>query len=231
MSVPYLIIFIFFIFLGNFNAQAAVRLNASGDLVLYDTSAPSGDFTVMGWVYITTDRNDWTAFFWIGDDTESNAASSIFIGANTTGTQIEVNVVENTVTDITGSNLSTGTWYHIAVVGNTGPAEGLALYLNGASDGTGTSGNGAFSAERVQVGNNSVSEYLDGRVCAFKLYNAQLTQAEVQQEMRHIRPVRTANLWQWAPLWGSGDVADYSGNGRNFTAANLSTEDNPPVGW
>ncbi len=212
---------------------ASVRSNGSGDDLLYDTDAPSGNFTAMFWLYITTDRNAFSCALWMGSDTSGDYAASIYLGTDSNGTTLAVYSHNSTATaTISGTNLSTATWYHVALVGNTGISQSMTLYLNGASDGTGTSGSeAAFSAQRVQLINDTASEFFNGRVMAFKLYNAQLTLAEIQQEMRHIRPVRTENLWQWAPLWGSGDVVDYSGNGRSFTATSLATEDNPPVGW
>ncbi len=227
---------IFFVFWGNLNAQAAVRGDSTSDDLIYDTSAPSGDFTIMMWVYIVTDTNTFAVFMYMGEDTLCGGTSyincSIWFGVGGDGTTLSVFALSDVAERLGGSNLSTATWYHVALVGNTGPGEALTLYLNGVSDDTGTTGSASpYSAERVRFFLNPDVENFNGRIAAFKLYNAQLTQAEILQEMRHIRPVRTANLWQWAPLWGSGDVNDYSGNGRNFTAANLSTEDGPPVGW
>lgn len=80
-----------------------------------------------------------------------------------------------------------------------------------------------------------VFEIYNGRHSNFKAWSTNLSQAEVQQEMRSYTPVRTANLYSWTPFVDAStgsDFLDYSGNGRNWTETGTVTfEDNPPISW
>ena len=80
----------------------AIRFDASGDSL--SRTRLAGAKTVMAWIYIVTDRNDYTVFFGLG--------SNELIGTGSDGTTL---LHYDGVTERTGSALSTGTWYHLAL--------------------------------------------------------------------------------------------------------------------
>jgi len=130
-------------------------------------------------------------------------------------------------TDTTGSAISLSTWYHCAWVSN---GDNNTVYLNGVSDITKST---TDWAERFSVGTYvSNSDFFDGRIAHFKAWDGvQLSVEEIVQEMRSVRPRRTANLFLWSHFMASTS-ADNSGNGNAWTVVGSPTiEDGPPVGW
>ena len=69
-----------------------------------------------------------------------------------------------------------------------------------------------------------------GSIAAVKLWDAELSSAELEAERLTYRPQRLTNLHLWSPLLV--DSLDYSGAGKNWTeAGTLTWEDGPPIGW
>ncbi len=208
-------------------ARAAVRVDNSADTLSRTTDLPAtASFTMMAWVRLVVDTNSFSAIFHYGRNDTTADDEEMWLQTNTDGTTLNLDVPGASI--VLGSALTVGTWYHLAVV-KSGTA--YTAYLNGTSDITAT-GNAPTSA-RLDVMNDQWVEQLNGRMCAVKIYEAALTQAEILNEMRSYRPKRTANLYGWWPMLSAGDGAvDYSGNGRDWTVGGtLTTEDGPPVSW
>ena len=54
--------------------------------------------------------------------------------------------------------------------------------------------------------------------CQFYLYDAALSNSEIEDQRNFAYPRRTANLREWLPMdSGAGRNVDFSGNGRNYT--------------
>lgn len=212
-----------------------VRFDASADRLLRTASLPSYNsaYTAMGWVYLVSDLNATVTIFAIDDNIDD--IDAINLGSDGVTLQLGV-VVGGVSTGPSGTTLSTGTWYHVAIV--RASATDCRLYLNGALDiGPDTRDvSGRSAATRLEWGafaSVNLSRF-DGRVAAIKIWDAALSAEEVAAEVRSIRPQRLANLNGWWPCFpGSGERArDYSGNGRNWTeSGTLTDEDPPPVGW
>jgi hypothetical protein len=101
-------------------------------------------------------------------------------------------------------------WYHIAISVSGSGAGQVKVYVDGVLRLT-TDGNPA--AERLSIGNNGHSEWLDGNAASVKVYNASLTATEIVQEMNSFAPVRTSGLNNWSPLQtGSSATFDQSGH-------------------
>ncbi|HQW90835.1 MAG TPA: LamG domain-containing protein, partial [Nitrospira sp.] len=200
----------------------AIRFDASGDSL--SRARLAGAKTVMAWVYITTDRNDYTVFFGLG--------SNELIGTGGDGTTL---LHYDGTMERTGSNLSTGTWFHLAYVSNGDAlANGFTVYLNGAADITYTVRSLTSAGTNMYLGNDEYSEWLNGRMAHVKIWNVALTAAEIQQEMYSSRPQRFTNLWSWLPMIesGSGRNSEWSSSGNTWTAnGTLADEDGPPVAW
>lgn len=207
----------------------AIRFDASGESLSRTTNLPTiTAFTLMGWFYISTDRNAYSSFFGFGD---SSGFDTYYLGTGTDGVTL---ITWNAAVDgPNGTTLSTATWYHAALVCDGTGGGNLRAYLNGVLDSTHDGGTEP-AAQALYVGNNLFGDWLSGRVAAIKLYSAALTAAEIAQEMRTIVPRRTANLNSWYPCFpgASERLMDYSGNGYTWTAnGTVSDEDPPPVSW
>jgi hypothetical protein len=204
------------------------RLLRTSDLLDFNSA-----YTWMAWVYLSSDLNANSVFWSLNDNTANNRDN---VWTNTDGTTLASRVVVGGVgTTVTGTNLSTATWYHVACVRES--ATSYKVYLNGALDSTNTRDiSGRTTPTRMEHGCHlsANSSRYDGRVAAIKAWSTSLTLAEVLQERLIIRPARLANLYAyWPVLPGSGErTRDYSGAGRGWTeGGTLTDEDGPPISW
>jgi hypothetical protein len=136
--------------------------------------------------------------------------------------------------NVTGaSTLSTGTWYHVALVRES--TSSLLLYVDGVQETSNTqSVTGRSAQTRTDLGSDRGGSNWDGRFYAFKAWSAALTAIEVQHEMRTIRPRRLGSLYAYWPILPGATTRarDYSGNGRNWTEnGTLTDEAEPPIMW
>lgn len=197
----------------------AVRFDGASDSLTRTRLA--GAKTAMGWFRIAVDRNDYSAFFDLGENaivcTDSDGTTLIgFLGYDFA---------------YGSTALTVGTWYHVAVTIDSDTNPTMIVYVNGAQAGSATQAY-TLTGTTMYVGSNRYGEWLNGSAAHVKLWSAVLTAAEVQQEMHTVVPARSDNLVGWYPLDTHTDVSDWSGNGNNWTAnGTLATEDNPPVTW
>lgn len=204
----------------------SIRFDASADNLSRTTLLPSiSTFTLMGWFYLSVDRNNYSTFLCFG--TTAGAEYQMV----TTADGLSLNLW-NGSTETAGSALGLGVWNHLTMVVDGTGAGGFRAYLNGALDIT-TAGNGTATAQRILVGNSPANEFLNGRGAALKFYSRAMSVAEIRAEMFCYQPVSLHRLNAWNPLLHTGDLCDYSGMGGNLTAAGtLATEDGPPrVQW
>lgn len=138
------------------------------------------------------------------------------------------------------TTINTGTWYHVALVGNS---TNLRLFLNGVLEVTSTLTNVGANSNAMTLAHYmgdapaSDHEEFEGSYAAIKIWQAELTQAEIQQEMFSIRPLRSANLFSfYTEFLNSGLIPDMSGNGRHFKKFVINQPgqepaEGPPVRW
>lgn len=210
---------------------AADRLARTSGVIDYNAS-----YTIMGWFMIVTDTNNYANIFALSDNSSNN---SDFLTTNSDGTTFAVGRTSGGAGSFTinaGTALSLNTWYHGALVRDTG-AGNLYAYLNGTLDATNSSSIASRAAStRTECGGATTGNLspFNGRMYAVKAWQAALTAAEIRNEMNLIRPARFANIHLWTPLLaGSGErVRDYSGAGRDWTeGGTLTDEAPPPVSW
>lgn len=211
----------------------AVRFDAAADRLLRTTNLPTGQFTVSFWVYLVSDLNAYSAFWYMGGD--NYGGSYAYIGTNADGTTL-INAAETA-----GTSLTTATWYYVAYAHQSGASQRGYTYL-----GTLTT----LAAQDIQTGLNPSqptttrmefgavgtgnSDRGNIRIANIKIWSTQLSLAQVQAEQFSIRPSNFTNLVGWYPCFpGSGERArDYSGLGYNWTeGGTLTDEDPPPVSY
>lgn len=216
----------------------AVRFDAAADRLLRTTDVlnANGAYTLMFWLYLTSDLNAYECIAYLGDGgTDFNDCDYIGFD-NSTGNPRLVLFVDaaGANSEASGSRLSINTWYHIAVVraGSTS----LALYLNGVLDITNTQNIGSRAAiTRMELGAATASNFdrFDGRADRIKAWSIAFAQPDIQVEMDQIDPVRLDNVYGWWPGFPGATerLADYGG-ARDWTAAGaLTDEDGSPVAW
>ena len=115
-------------------------------------------------------------------------------------------------------------WWFVAETNRAaGPATALYWKKEGASTLNVATGNThpAFpNATRFLVGTDDATgqnEWTDGDIAGLKVWNAELTKAELELEAQRLSPVRTADLFAYYPLQTVATMLqDQSGNGRNL---------------
>ncbi len=211
----------------------AIRISASGEYALRSASVPDEqNFTIAGWAYLVSDRAGNERWFFALE----NAGQDGFeiLGWDATG-ELSVYSSADDLGEFSSSP-SDGEWFYWAVsCAGTGGTDLKAYYIE--SDGTllseAVTGD-SFTPANLFIGSDSYDNWNNIRFAHIKVWDAVLTQTEIQQEMYVARPVRTANLHAWWPMLDGATerLADYSGNGKTLTAAGtLSDEDGPPVSW
>jgi hypothetical protein len=201
-----------------------VAFGGAGNYFTRTTALPdlNATFTMMGWYYWASTPPAVEQLY-LFNNIGSTAFDNLAMQAD-----FQYGYFNAEGSNILGSTLTTGTWYHIAMV-RAGPAS-LTGYLNGNTDITSTFnvGTSRGTVERLLVGNGVV------QAANLKVWATALTQAEVQQEMRMVRPARYANLNLWTPNWpGSGErTRDYSGNGHDWSETGTPGDGaSPPVSY
>ncbi len=210
----------------------AVRFDADADRLLRTTDLLNYNaaYTIMGWIYILSSLT-FETIFGFNDNSASNE-DTVYTRSSDTAFRFSVNGG-----GFGGSiAYALNTWYHVALVRSSATA--LTIYVNGVAEGTTatTDVSARATVTRMESGGalSTNQDRLDGRVAAIKAWSTNLTVAEILQEMVAIHPIRTANLYGWWPAFpGTTErLIDYSGNGRDWTAAGtLADEDPPPVSW
>jgi hypothetical protein len=163
-------------------------------------------------------RTDDTAHEGISVDTSGNLAIYINGGAS-----------------VAAGTVSTGVWYHGAMVRESNTS--LKFYLDGVLQGTQTFDiTGRAAAQTMALGTYLGSgsyDALTGRVESCKLWTTALTATQISDEAKFYNPANGASVWAWHPLTVHTDVTDKSGNARNWTANGTLTTGSTPgtIGW
>lgn len=202
--------------------------STSDNLSLASAFDYNGDWTIMWWHYVESFTEQNQALVVVDDGTGDNQDR---FGVSSNGQTVRLTVTAGAAnTHTTGSSVDSATWNHFTMRRESTTL--LRVLKNGGSVVTNTRDVTSRSAS------NRVRLLLGGsvwRIAGFKAWNAELTDAEIAQEMQTLRPVRTANLWAWLPLHAldvAGGAVDFSGNGRTFTvngAPDLVA--GPPLSW
>lgn len=141
-----------------------------------------------------------------------------------------------------------GKWYFVAQTIDASPAGTFTMYYSPAgcvgalSTGSVVFSFSVFTTKQFTMGNDDGDAAdFTGDIAGFRVWEAVLSSAEINNEYRQQTPFRTTNLWAFYPNQSisgavSGtDVVDFSGHARPmhlFDAAALATgAQGPPVPW
>jgi len=175
-------------------------------------------YTAMFWVNATAGTFHGTYFCFgvvdVNSDTLFAADASLTPYLEIFSASASINGARSSAFGATGYN-------HVAVVRIS--ATSIKVVINGVSDSarTHTTVSARAASSGQYLGNTSNGAYnlrSSETISDFYLYDAALTDAEIQDQMNFAYPRRTNNLREWLPLnGGSARNVDFSGNGRNYT--------------
>jgi len=214
---------------GNFPVDSYVLLDSTADYIRRNSDLPSPHaVTISGWFKRTITKNTWTKLAVLSIDTWT---SSISIGKNDSNSwMIECNGVETHFTNTIEYNK----WYYFALTCSGSGANQLKGYFFNA-DGSlletvSATGPTTFTPTRMQLGSSywDANEYLGGLLAYCRVWNAALSQAELEKELKTVSPARTADIYNYFKIWA---LYDHSGNGRTWNSGGLSYvfDNGPPV--
>jgi hypothetical protein len=209
----------------------AWRIDASGDNLRRSTSLPASTLvTICAWIKVVNDRN---GNFRCPFILETSGTGS-FVGVEWSSSNT-FDVIAGTIVSFGVTPTSATGWFFVAVTANGSGANAVHGYWAKPGDtsfNTATANGSSFTPAFLTFGNDDVSEWMDGRIAAIKVWDAELTQTELWTEMWSQTPFRRTNLHLFAPGFKHAELNDMSGNGKTLTAnGTLTTEEGPPVPW
>lgn len=205
-----------------FNASADNMIRTSG------VGCPSSTlFSACGWARRTGGGSGLQAICDI-----DNGGSRVFIGFN--GTDLAV-CQQGTYTAF-ASSPSVNQWFFWALTSaNTGAGnlKGYWAAIGATAFITQTNTGVAVSTPRILLGNNAWSNYYTGELAYVKVWDAELSSAELWQEMMQGLPVRYADINCVTPLWTAADAVKNYAIPANVWTVNgtLDNADMPPVSY
>ena len=146
----------------------------------------SGDWTVEAWVYYSAIAGSSRVIL---GKTDGGGAEDWGYGLRTGSTGSTFFEVGNGTTSITSPNftVSTGQWYQIVGVWTNVASNSIALYVNGASQGSNSHSFASIKNTTRPLyfgsfdGGATFGQWLNGRIGVTRLYNTALTAAQVLQ--------------------------------------------------
>lgn len=215
----------------------SVRLESASSESLSRTTGAlnhNSPYTVCCAFYLSSNIGDYNHMIALGDQGEPDYANADFLGTDNDGVTLRCGALIATAGGAgTGSALTVGRWYHLALVRDSVTA--LKAYLDGSLNITRTNditGRAAATIHRVGILNGLGA---NGRFAAWKEWAVALTADEIKQEMGAIRPVtHVFDAKPWYPMFpgASERTRDYSGNAYDWTEnGTISDEDPPPLPW
>lgn len=214
----------------------ALRTNASGEVVARTAALPSPTaFTICSWANLAQRLGQWQYLFFL-EDAAVTPTAYLGMGYRADDDTLEItNSIGGQVSF--GSKPTDATWFFWALACSGTGGGSLVGYWRSPTGSfvTASSVGASFTPARLALLNNGYDEWVDGRLAGVRVWDAALTQAELELEMWSLRAVRRANLHIESPFV-EGVLADndkdFSGNGKDWTrTGTLAVEKGPPVPW
>jgi hypothetical protein len=194
----------------------------------------TSDFTACGWFYFAGDTNSYSTLFCINDST-GTPNDGWYLQTQADGTTLAIWDADGGIwysTDI--GAMTVGNWYHVAIRKNGTNLRGSMRVLTTLTYTTVACAGApadTFTAANFEFGSDAYPDPVNGNLVNWKIYQADLTDAELLQESLRFVPFRWANLWAWYPMLNTGGQ-DYGPNGYHLNVSTgLTVGDNPPIVW
>lgn len=160
---------------GPVSGVASVELNGSTGYVTvpYSAALNPNAMTLEGWVRFDTTSGTQT----VVESFDSNRGWSLKLSSGLL--QLTSGDASSEQSHFNYISRSAATWYHVAIVLDAA-ADSLKLYVDAAPDiNTNRSGFVMATSGALQFGRRDTTNYLDGRLSAFTMYNSALSQADI----------------------------------------------------
>lgn len=211
----------------------AVRFDTTGEHYTRAITIGSvADWSAALWVKMVTDRAA-TSVLWQIDD--GTGASFLRVSA-WNGSALAFQTTGSTWFGTIGHTLIANEWTYVGMSATANPGQarvrvrpaGTSTFVGGSP----TQANTTFTANSVRIGGtNSSTEWLNGSIAGVRMWNAALTEDELEAESWAYMPVRATNLRVWYPLLTPSTV-DYSGNSESLSGGTgAALDDGPPISW
>src|SRR5690606_23173102 len=203
----------------------AVRFDAENDTYIRPVGwGEQPAFSVSCWVYLSTDRDDYSTVWSLDNGTGNN------IVIQTDGDGTTLGIVSNGSWSSVSLSMSVGQWYWVGVVKNGSTATVYRSTGTGTVSSTNHSVTGFLTADTLRIGQSPWGgEWLNGRMAAVKVWTDALSANEIQAERDYTSPLQTSNLRAWYPF-EVAETTDHSGNGETLSGgASPSTEPGPGI--
>lgn len=207
----------------------------SSQYAILESSVPdaNSDYTICGWIYFDAV----TGYIFGSKGSGGTAYDGLEIIYFSSDGQPTLYCDDNTgasaVSDNLDNTVSTGQWYHFAIVRE---GEEARAYRDGVLEATVTmdvSGGlrGATQDWRLAASWDG-AQYCSARYHGWKIWSRALTPAELQREKRTAMPGSFAGINGIWPFIAGQRTADFSGKGRTWSEVNSPTDaDGPPIAW
>jgi hypothetical protein len=182
--------------------NSAFRIDGEQDALQLATRPNVSNITFAGWARIAVDRNTYSSVFSIetgpGHSTEWNEVIT-----DTDGTTLKV--FDHITGDCgTVGVMTVGVWYRVAISITSSGTYSAYFGPEGSSALTKTTGSLTNISANDYTGLGGTqftsTEWFNGRLAGARVWNAVLSDAEIEREFKSYTPVRTANiLGAWIP--------------------------------
>ena len=193
------------------------------------TYLPNGTdaLSIFAWVKInSSDTSGWQRVVSYGTESCNGTSRALEInGAGVTGS-VTYDSECGPSTWTNGLNVNNGAWHFIGfTIPDGGYSQNTILYYGGLSYSNAGTNTGSSSVNRqyIIIGGGPGSSAINGNIANVQIYNTALSQGNVAalyKEGIGGVPIDLNNLVGWWPL--NGNANDYSGNGNNGNAINVS---------
>ncbi|MFG1683513.1 LamG domain-containing protein [Nonomuraea sp. NPDC049269] len=208
----------------------AVRFSASGQHYTATAGLPGNVYTFTAWVWSAAVGSRYRVVYWF-----RQTSGDHFSGVGVRDNPVDLQMMEDVSYWFSGVGplaASAQTWYQVAAVVNGANA---TFYRSAAGDPLASVSVSNFAPpatpNQLWLGTDAFGGWWDGRIAAVKVWDAALSQADVEAELSQQQPKRTTNLIRWHPFV-SAEPTDYSGLGNDLTGGTgATTEDGPPIPW
>lgn len=215
----------------------AIRFPATGNRLRPSILLASAtNFSACGWLRIDVDRNYYQGFFAV-ERPPGHTTQYTELITDIDGTTLTVfdHVTGNV---LTLGALTVGAWYWAGMSVSAGGALTAYLKPEGGSitKFTGTCAPLSSPPEQITIGstNYDSTEWLNGRMACWRMWNRVLTDAQFSRESRSVRPFDLTDI---AGAWDLADLTDLttdvSGQGNTLTLSGFeshSVVDGPTIG-
>lgn len=204
----------------------SVRLEAANTEGLTRTASTfdqNADYTWCAWFYFHSVAAAPHLFYAAADGSPYNNLDGTLIAGGVLRIQAKDSAGNDIDFNDGATALSANAWYHVAQV-RSGSTLKVSLRPSGGSHADQVSITAAVTgrsqAARMSLGiRHNNDRPLDASIAYARVWTGTaFSAAQLDAEAESATPVITSGLWQDTPLSGSADLADDSGNGRDWTA-------------